>query len=175
MQVQTLDAVFIRAPRRSIHPVVADVAGWTRWWPGLQLRASDDGQTLAALWPPGWIRPPRRWTLQVTRVRPQLGIDLRYAGEVAGDAEFYYLDETAGTVVHYALRGTVPDRRWRAAVRDHRAGVRAGLDALKDRLELGRVPGAEPDAALLAEQQRAKAAFAALQRTEAAGDEEATA
>lgn len=158
MQVQTRDAVFIRATRRSIHPVIADVGGWARWWPGLELRATGAGSADVVLRAPGRIRRPRRWTLQVVKVRPELGVCMRYEGEVAGSGEFYYLDEPAGTVVHYAWRGAVADRRWRASVRDHRAGVRAGLEALKDSFEANRIPGEEPDAALLAQQRAAKRA-----------------
>lgn len=159
MQVQTVDAVFIRASRSRIHAVVADAAGWGGWWPRLTVHAAGAGRSHVTLHAPGRWRRPQRWTLEVVKVRPDLGIHLRYTGHVAGEAEFYYLDERAGTVVAYALRGAVPDVRWRSTVRDHRAGVRAGLEALKRRLEGDRVPGAEPDAVLLREQRRARAAF----------------
>ena len=159
MDISTWDAVFIRAPRTSIHPVVADLESWAQWWPGLSLRPYG-GQYAVALRAPGPLRPVRRWNATVVKNRRDLGIDLRYRGDLTGEAEFYYLDETAGTVVHYIVRAQVADRRWRAAVRDHRAGVRAALDALKDRFERNRLPGEEPDAALLVQQEAAKVAFA---------------
>lgn len=134
MEVQTWDAVFIRATRRMLHPVITDVAGWSRWWPGLAV-TSRPGCVDLSLRAPGLLARRRRWTARLTTVRPDLGIALRYGGEVAGEAEVYYLDERAGTVVHYVLRGVVADRGWRRAVAEHRAGVRAGLHALKDRFE----------------------------------------
>ena len=159
MEAQTWDAVFIRASRRRLHPVITDVAAWGRWWPGLTVAADGAGLQLG-LRAPG-SRRTRRWHAAHGKQRHDLGIELRYTGEVAGTAELYYLDEPAGTVVHYLFRGRVADRGARAAVRDHRAGVRAGLHALKDRFETGRVPGAEPDPALLVEQREAIAASAA--------------
>lgn len=159
MEVQTWDSVFIRGTRRQLHPVIADVGGWGRWWPGLTATPEAEGCSLS-LRAPGLTARRRHWTAAVTKDRPALGVHLRYAGDVAGEAEFYYLDEPAGTVVHYVLRGSVPDRRWRAAVRDHRAGVRVALHALKDRFERDRLPGDEPEPALLAAQQRAMREFA---------------
>lgn len=160
MQVRTWDSIFVRATRREIHPVITDIAGWQAWWPGLVVAAGPRGFALS-LKAPGATSPRRRWTAQLRKDRPALGIHLAYAGDVAGEAEFYYLDERAGTVVHYVLRGTVADRAWRRAVRNHRAGVRAGLDALKDLLEGDREPGAEPDPQLLARQEQAIAEFEA--------------
>lgn len=124
----------------------------------MTVAGADDDYRLA-LRSPGRIARRRHWNADLVKVRPDLGIHLRYSGEVRGEAELYYLDERAGTVVHYVLRGEVADRGWRRAVREHRAGVRAGLDAIKDAFEHGRAPGDEPEAALLAEQHRAIAAF----------------
>lgn len=154
MEVQTWDTVFVRATRRSLHPVIADVAHWGRWWPGMSVFPAPGGHRLT-LRPPGLAPVRQCWTAQLVRVRPALGIHLRYDGQVRGEAELYYLDERAGTVVHYVLRGEVADRGWRRAERRHRAGVRAGLDALKDRFEQGRAAGDEPDPRLLAEQRDA--------------------
>ena len=160
MDVQTWDAAFVRAPRAQIHPVVAEPAEWVAWWPGLSLRQAGPGFA-ASLRPPGVGRRVRTWNARVTKNRRDLGVTLAYTGGLEGEAEFYYLDEPAGTVVHYVLRAAVPDRGWRSAVRDHRAGVRAGLHAMKDRFEAGRLPGDEPDPALLEHQRTAMAAFAA--------------
>jgi hypothetical protein len=143
VEVQAWDSVFIRATRLALHPVVADLAGWDRWWPGLTV-TSDGSNAELELAAPGFTARRRRWTAQLSRERPGLGVALRYSGDVDGEAELYYLDEHAGTVVHYLLRAVVADRGWRSALRDHRAGVRAGLHALKDRFEAGRRPGEEP-------------------------------
>ena len=159
MDVHTWDAVFIRAARRDLHPVIADVRGWATWWPGLA--ASGDGEELdLTLRPPGRLRA-HRWSATVVKRRPGLGVDLRYRGDIDGEAEFYYLDEPWGTVVHYLVRARVADRGWRPLVAAHRAGARAAMDHLKDRFERDRLPGDEPDATLLSEQERAMAEFAA--------------
>ncbi len=154
------DTVFVRARRRDLHPILADVAGWWRWWPGVFTEPAGE-QVRVRLRPPGPGARPQRLTVRVVRDRPDLGIDLAYRGHVDGEAEFYYLDEPAGTVVHYLLRGDVAGRRWQATLRSHRAAVRRALNALKDRMEAGRPPGEEPSACLLADQREATAQFQA--------------
>lgn len=101
------------------------------------------------------IRPPRHQQLSITvdRVRPRdKGLEFSVTGDIIGTGEWYHLDRPDGVVVHYLLRGTLQrgnPRRWLSA---HRASVRRALTGLKDRLEAGRVPGAEPHPLLLAAQ-----------------------
>lgn len=164
MELSVWDTVFVRARRRDVHPVLADPLGYGRWWPGARTEAHADGVALT-------LRPPtlrgrlggadQRLVVAVRKDRRDLGVDLGYAGSLAGTAEWYYLDEAAGVLVSYVLRAAVPDRGWRRVLAEHRASVRAGLDELKARLEGARTPGAEPDAGLLADQRAAAAEFAA--------------
>lgn len=76
--------------------------------------------------------------------RPDLGVVMRYRGDIDGEAEWYYLDEAHGVVVHYLLRAELGDRGWRRCLTAHRAAVRLALHSLKDRLEGQRLPGDEP-------------------------------
>ncbi|HWB71713.1 MAG TPA: hypothetical protein VG452_05805 [Egibacteraceae bacterium] len=157
MPVQAWDSGFVRARRRDVHPFLRDVAGYERWWPGVATRPDGDAVALT-LRPPGLRRRPQRLRARQAAERADRGVNLAYRGDLEGEAEWYYLDEPAGVVVHYLLRAHTRPRGARRRLRDHRAAVRVALDALKDRLEAGRVPGAEPDPRLLADQRRATAA-----------------
>lgn len=161
MDVQAWDSVFVRARRRDVHALVERVADWGLWWPGMTTTPLPRGAFVTLRHPGVLPRPRQRFAVEIAKNRAAraLGIDLRYRGDVTGEAEFYYLDEPAGTVVTYLLRASVAEHRWRATLAHHRAGVRVGLDALKDRLEGDRIPGAEPDPRLLADQQAAMVEF----------------
>ncbi|MBA2318645.1 MAG: hypothetical protein H0V93_12830 [Euzebyales bacterium] len=160
MQVDAWDSVFIRARRAEVHAVLADPASYADWWPGLQVAVR--GDLLLVTHPPRLrLGLPHRTAVRVMKVRPELGIDFAYAGDLDGEAEFYYLDEVDGTVVTYLLRATTGHRRWRALLADHRASVRVALHELKDRLEGARLPGTEPDPRLLADQREAALRFRA--------------
>lgn len=165
MHLEAGDSTFIRARRADIHPVIAAVAEWGRWWPGVTTAARADGSASVVLRAPRAPRrlPPhaRRIEVRVLKDRRDLGVDLAYGGDLRGTAEWYYLDERDGTVVHYLLHAQAGHRGWRAALRDHRASVRAALTDLKDRFEAQRYPGDEPDPRLLADQRDAVAAFQA--------------
>ncbi|MGI9018408.1 MAG: hypothetical protein ACR2HR_15110 [Euzebya sp.] len=160
MQVEAWDEVFIRCRRERVNGLIVDVANWSLWWPGLQLETTDWGHQLDFR-----TRLPlparQRLGLQVDRVRPRdKGLEFTVSGDVVGTGEWYHLDQPAGVVVHYLLRGELTHgnaRRWVAA---HRHVVRVGLTALKRRLEGGRPPGAEPHPELLAHQARELAIFA---------------
>lgn len=166
MRIQAWDAVFVRARRADVHAVLRDVAGYGHWWPGANARPEGEG-VLLTLRGPGRIRVPRpgsgpqRIIARVVGERSDKGLRLRYSGDLCGEAEWYYLDEPAGAVVNYLVNADVGDRGWRKRLAVHRAAVRAALHELKDRLEGGREPGAEPDPDLLADQRRAVASFRA--------------
>jgi hypothetical protein len=157
MRIESADAAFIRARRCDIHPVLLDVAGYGRWWPGATSVGVGDEVRLE-LRPPGVLAGPlrrrQRLTVRVRRNRPDRGLHLACLGTLSGETEWYYLDEPAGVVVTYLVRAEVPDRGWSHRLRDHRACVRLALHALKDRLERTRLPGDEPAAALVEHQRR---------------------
>lgn len=173
MRITAWDTAFVRARRADVHTVVRDVAGYGRWWPGVRSRPAGDTVAVTVR-PPGLARRSQRFTVKTVQDRADKGIRMRYTGDVTGDAEWYYLDEPTGVVVHYLLTAEVADRGWRRRLADHRAAVRLALHALKDRLEGERVPGDEPDPRLLADQRRAIAEFLAASeahtRTRAAKD-----
>lgn len=153
MRVESWDSVFVRARRLDIHPLAREVTGYARWWPRLEARAA--GGWVLLVHRPALLLPHLRVRVRVSRERtPHKGVHLECAGDLAGRAEWFYLDEPDGTVVHHLLdaRASAGGRRRLAA---YRASVRAGLHALKDLLEAGRPPGAEPDPALRAHQRRA--------------------
>lgn len=158
MHVEVWDAEFVRARRADIHPLVRDPGTWPRWWPGV--RAVPGGLVLS---PPtvlaGIAHRRQRLAVRVVKDRQDLGVDLAYSGTLVGPAEFFYLDGDDGVVVSYVAHVDLADRGWRRTLAEHRAVVRAGLHELKDRLEGSRLPGAEPEPALLADQREAKVAF----------------
>lgn len=160
MHVETWDSVFVRARRADVHPVLRAVGSYPSWWPGLRAAARPTGAVLRHD-PPGLRGGAHTVDVTVVKDRTDLGVDFAFGGDIVGKAEWYYLDEVDGTVVHYLLRGEVADRGGRRLLAAHRASVRAALDVLKDRLEGARVPGSEPDPALLTDQREAMAAFQA--------------
>lgn len=160
MRIEAWDSAFVRVRRADLHPVLADVASYGRWWPGVASRRVGN-RVAVTLRPPGIARTRQRFMVQTTQQRHDKGLRMRYAGDLDGQAEWYYLDEPAGSVVHYLLAVDVADRGWRRRLADHRASVRRALEALKDRFEGERIPGAEPPASLLADQRTAIAEFRA--------------
>jgi hypothetical protein len=160
VHVETWDSAFVRARRADVHPVLRAVGSYGGWWPGLRVAARPEGALLRHD-PPGFRGGAHRVDVVVAKDRTDLGVDFTLGLDIVGKAEWYYLDEVDGTVVHYLLRGEVADRGGRRLVAAHRASVRAALDVLKDRLEGARVPGSEPDPGLLADQREAMAAFRA--------------
>jgi len=165
MHVEAWDQVFVRARRADVHPLLRDPGLYGHWWPGVSTTSGAEGATHLSLRPPTVAarlgRRSQQIAVTVVKDRADLGVDLAYRGTLDGAAEWYYLDESAGTVVHYVLHAEVADRAWRRTLAEHRACVRAGMGELKDRLEGARTPGAEPDPVLLADQHRAQAAFQA--------------
>ena len=160
MRVEAAESGYVRARRRDVHPLLRDVAGYGRWWPGVTARPVGVGAALTLAAPRPWQRP-QRLLAQVVKDRPNLGVTLSYVGDVRGEAEWYYLDEPAGVVVTYLLRAEVDDRGWRRRLAAPRRRVRAALFALAERADAGRRVAAEPDPALRADQAAAAAAFRA--------------
>lgn len=164
MLVSAWDSAFVRARRRDVHPILSDVARYGQWWPGVTSVPHGDRVRLVLAPPTLAARLQGRTQavdVRLSKVRRDLGVDFDYRGTLDGQGEWYYLDEPAGTVVHYLLSARVADRGWRRILAEHRAAVRAGLRELKDRLEGARSAGDEPEPALLADQREAAAAFAA--------------
>lgn len=152
MRVDVWDTVFVRARRVDVHPLLADVASYGAWWPGLEVEPAASGLYRVTHRPRSRRGGRHRLVVHVEKVRPDKGIVFAYDGDIGGKAEFFYLDEVDGVAVHYLLGAELSGRRWRGLLLDHRASVRGALNRLKDRCEGGRLPGEEPDPALLAHQ-----------------------
>ena len=156
MHIEAWDTVFVRARRADVHPVLRDLAGYERWWPGLRSTVVGEAVRLRHR-PPRLLRGAHTVELQITRERPDRGLRLACRGDLVGEAERFDLDEVDGVTLHHLLRVDAW-RRPQALLAAHRASVRAALTTLKDRLEQGRLPGAEPEPALVAHQARLIAA-----------------
>lgn len=160
MQILAWDQVFIRCRRATVNRLVSDVPGWDRWWPGSAVRTLTVADHLVSL--DGRLpRSRQRLVVHVDRVRPRdKGLEFSVRGDVVGTGEWFHLDEPAGVVVHYLLRGDARRLHPRMWVATHRWSVRRGMWGLKRRLEAGRVPGAEPHPQLVAHQRRELAILA---------------
>lgn len=164
MRIETWDTGFVRARRRDVHALLAQpLDRYGQWWPGVRAAGSGADAVTLVFRPPGRLRRAHRVRAEIVKRRPNLGVSYRFSGDLDGEAEFFYTDEPNGVVVNYLLRVDTKGgaRRGRRLTRDHRAVAREALNAIKDRCEGGRVPGAEPDPRLLADQQQAIAEFQA--------------
>jgi hypothetical protein len=153
VRIDVWDTVFVRARRADVHPLVADVARYARWWPGLRVEPAATNLYRITHRPPVAAARRQRVVARVEKTRPDKGIVFDYDGDVVGKAEFFYLDAVDGVTVHYLLGAEAPPSTPRRLAR-HRASVRAALHRLKDVCEAGRPPGAEPEPALVAHQAR---------------------
>lgn len=161
MQIEAWDHGFVRAHRTDVHALLADIAGYGRWWPGVRSHALGEQRYALELRAPVGLRRRRRLVLEVTKERAGLGVRFDVRGDVEGSGEWFYLDEPSGVMVHAILRG-VPTGRGRSTVlRDYRWCVRDALHALKRALEGDRLPGDEPDPAFLRRQAEAIREFQA--------------
>ena len=121
-EVDVLDATWIGVPPTSVAAPVADSTNWQRWWPDLDIRASE-------------LRGPKgvRWI-----VRSAL------AGRAAGSMEIWLQEKDGGTIAHFFLRldGThrpLSQRERRATEREFRVRIKRIMWALGDRLDPGRL------------------------------------
>ena len=110
----------------AVYEVLADVAGYARWWPGTALEG--DGR----LHLPGATAV----TVSTEGHRPGVGLFLRLGPPLDGTLEWYLEPFEEGTVVnsildiHLAARG----RSLRRRLRRLRSGIRAALVELQGRV-----------------------------------------
>ncbi|HEY2299464.1 MAG TPA: polyketide cyclase / dehydrase and lipid transport [Jatrophihabitans sp.] len=121
-EVDVLDATWIGVPPTVLAAVVAEPGNWRRWWPDLDVHASE-------------LRGPKgvRWI-----VRSAAG------GRAAGSMEIWLQEEGDGTIAHYFLRldGTLrplSPRQRRDTEREFRVRIKQIMWALGDRLDPGRL------------------------------------
>lgn len=122
-----VDEVFVVAEPAVVAAAVHDPALWRRWWPDLELTVFQD--------------------------RGAAGLRFTVTGAMVGTSELWLEPWGDGVVVHSYLRAN-PTRRgsateprklgpWRARreARRRALAVKSAVNALKDELERGRVPG----------------------------------
>jgi hypothetical protein len=129
--VDVIDETFVVAPVGVVAAALRDEALWRVLFPDLHLT--------------------------VLVERGDEGVRCAVSGALVGSNEFWVEPWGDGAIVHYYLRADItrrgsdtepvtgePRRLARRAVRvasAHRVRLKAGLNAVKDRLEAGRVPG----------------------------------
>ncbi|HEU0131361.1 MAG TPA: polyketide cyclase / dehydrase and lipid transport [Mycobacteriales bacterium] len=130
--VDVIDETFVVAPPAVVAAALKDAALWRTLFPDLDVEVHED--------------------------RGDEGVRMTVTGALVGSNEFWVEPWCDGAVVHYYLRAD-PTRRGsatevatgearrllRRAIRlreAHCVRLKAGLNALKDRLEAGRPPGA---------------------------------
>jgi hypothetical protein len=135
----TVDELFVAAPRDRAFAALIDLGRDATWWPGADARRDDQRLRVDA---PGFRAASSRvrFEARIDKVRPGEGFVWRIdRGEVHGRAEFWLEEFKDGTVVHYFLNADPGERgrarRWSSRVRRHRWAVRRGVNGLKDALE----------------------------------------
>jgi hypothetical protein len=123
--VDLIDETFVVAPPAVVAEELKAPALWRRLFPDLECAAYLD--------------------------RGDEGVRLTVSGALAGTSEFWVEPWGDGAIVHYYLRADPaeplsPRRLIRVGER-HRVRLKEGLNALKDRLEAGRVLGTSRDEA----------------------------
>ncbi len=119
--VDVIDETFVVAEPAAIAAALHAPALWRELFPGLDLSVFQD--------------------------RGEAGIRFTVTGDLVGSSEFWVEPWGDGAVVHHYLRADLADpprSPGRAAVRARTrycVRLKAGLNALKDRLEAGRPPG----------------------------------
>jgi hypothetical protein len=121
--VDVIDETFLVAPPAAVAAELKSPELWRRLFPDLECAAYED--------------------------RGDEGVRLRVSGALVGTSEFWVEPWGDGAIVHYYLRADpareLSPRRLIRARERHRVRVKAGLNALKDRLEAGRVVGMPPE------------------------------
>lgn len=111
--VDVADETYVRVPRETLAPIVADPACWSRWWPDLAPRVIADRGVKG-----------QRWAVD---------------GALRGSMEVWLEPVDGGTVLHWYLRAEpVTPLRARQVRRGRERRVlawKAEMFRLKDRLE----------------------------------------
>lgn len=151
-QIDVIDSTWIAAQPAAIAELVGDSANWRRWWPGLELVASERRGAKGM-----------RWT--VNGIRGAGSVDLAGSADLAGTAEVWLQPMFDGVVAHFFLRlDAAPGcrlsaRRARAVERFYRRAAKQAFWALGDAADpdracraAGRCPGSETDTAVFGAQ-----------------------
>jgi hypothetical protein len=119
----TADQGFVGVPPVRVFEVLADPAGYPRWWPGAKER------------PPGGLLLPGFGPVAVgaTGVRPGIGLLVRVKGRgFSGHVEWFLEPYKEGTVIN-GIVNVESKRRWRQRrILAVRAGLRSAMVALRE-------------------------------------------
>lgn len=163
------EAILVRAPVGLVYRALTDVTGWSDWWPGCRTTSLEavgavgategveelldpaSGDAYALELRVG--RRPLRMTITVHGWRHDLGMFVDTTGALELRTEWWLETRPEGAVVHHLLHGPLDEaasarrsRSDRSAQDRYLRSVAAGMQSLKDRLELtvmvalGRVP-----------------------------------
>lgn len=130
------DDAFIRAPRPLVYRRLTDVAGWPRWWQGMQVdvhHAGDGTEQFAVSWR-GTRRTRVRLMISLRDFRHDLGFALDLRGDVAGRGEYWLEDVNGGVTVHHVCDGRTAGEAL-PTLEAYRQMVRQGFFGLKDAVQ----------------------------------------
>lgn len=117
--IDLVDECFVVAPPATLLARFADPAGWPEWWPGVRLAVFMD--------------------------RGEKGIRWSMTGPLVGSTEVWLEAWHDGTIVHWYLRAEPASTLSAGALRRRRRALTLGwksrIQALKDEVERGRLPG----------------------------------
>lgn len=139
MELHVDDDAFVRAPVALVYPRLTDVAGWSRWWPGVRTEPAAQGADDEERWHVSYRarrgRRPIRATATPGQWRHDAGFRMDLEGDLTGWSEFWLEDAFGGTVVHHLLVAATDRRRPVRTLADYRLVLRRGLWRLKDDLQ----------------------------------------
>lgn len=152
------DAILVRAPVGLVYRALTDVTGWSDWWPGCRTTPREAAEAVDAASAVDAVPDPAssadyalelrvahrtlRMSLTVHGWRHDLGMFVDVTGAVALRTEWWLETRPDGAVVHHLIHGPLDEEVFtrrssdRAAQEHYRRSVAAGMQALKDRLEL---------------------------------------
>jgi hypothetical protein len=123
------DQGFVAAPPSRLYGVLAEIASYGSWWPGVRVDTQEDGFRLDLGAGGARARPEGR--------RPDVGLVIRLGPPYGGTLEWYLEPFEEGTIVNSIVDLEVAGGQGRSGrlLRRLRSGVRRGLVGLKGTLE----------------------------------------
>ncbi len=140
--VSVHDRGWIPGPPEDVYRVIASLATYGSWWPGVRVEEEDTAERWVSLSFP----PLGRLRAFAAGARPGVGVVLQLRGDVDGVLEWFLEQFKDGTLANVFLRLASRPRRWRRREIAYRSTVRNGLVVLRqifeDRATAARRPAA---------------------------------